>query len=76
MVDNHVELTFTDNGMGINLKKNGDQVFGLYKRFHDNIEGKGMGLFMVKTQVETLGGKISIRSEVNKGTEFLIELEV
>ena len=76
MVDNHIELTFKDNGMGINLKKNGDQVFGLYKRFHAGIEGKGMGLFMVKTQVETLGGKISIKSEENKGTEFLIELEI
>ena len=61
--------------MGIDLQKRGDQVFGLYKRFHTNIEGKGMGLFMVKTQVETLGGKISIQSEVNKGTEFKIEFE-
>ena len=33
-----------------------------------------MGLFMVKTQIETLGGKISIRSEPNRGTEFKIEL--
>ena len=35
-----------------------------------------MGLFMVKKQVETLGGKINIKSEVNKGTEFKIEFEV
>ena len=46
----------------------------MYKRFHTHIEGKGMGLFMIKTQVETLGGRISIRSEPNKGTEFKIEL--
>jgi signal transduction histidine kinase/DNA-binding response OmpR family regulator len=72
---NKIELTFTDNGMGIDLIKNGDQVFGLYKRFHSNIEGKGMGLFMVKTQVETLGGKISVKSEENKGTEFKIEFK-
>ncbi|WP_026898195.1 PAS domain-containing sensor histidine kinase [Daejeonella oryzae] len=71
--ENKIELIFTDNGMGIDLQKIGDQVFGLYKRFHLNIEGKGMGLFMVKNQVETLGGKISIQSEVNKGTEFTIE---
>ena len=69
-------LTFKDNGMGIDLEKRGDQVFGLYKRFHTGVEGKGMGLFMVKTQVETLGGKISIQSEVNKGTEFKIEFEI
>ncbi|MEO8085738.1 MAG: PAS domain S-box protein [Bacteroidota bacterium] len=72
--DNKIILTFTDNGMGIDLEKKGDQVFGLYKRFHTNrAEGKGMGLFMVKTQVETIGGTISITSEVNKGTEFKIE---
>jgi len=76
IVNDHIELSFRDNGIGINLQKNGEQVFGLYKRFHDNIEGKGMGLFMVKTQVETLGGKISIKSEENKGTEFLIEFEI
>jgi len=73
---NRLELIFTDNGSGIDLKKNGDDVFGLYKRFHNHIEGKGMGLFMVKTQVETLGGKISIKSAENKGTEFKIEFEV
>ncbi len=69
---NEIELIFKDNGRGIDLKNSGDQVFGLYKRFHPEIEGKGMGLFMVKAQVEALGGKISIESEVNQGTEFKI----
>ena len=68
-----VELLFRDNGMGIDLRKRGDQVFGLYKRFHPDIEGKGIGLFIIKSQVEILGGKISVTSEVNKGTEFKIE---
>ncbi|MDB5142207.1 MAG: domain S-box protein [Mucilaginibacter sp.] len=76
LLKNKIELIFADNGMGIDLNKNGDQIFGLYKRFHSNIEGKGMGLFMVKTQVETLGGKISVKSEENKGTEFKIEFEL
>ncbi|NCP52960.1 MAG: HAMP domain-containing histidine kinase, partial [Flavobacteriales bacterium] len=67
-----IELVFKDNGKGIDLNKSRDQVFGLYKRFHRDIEGKGMGLFMVKTQVEALGGTISIESEVNKGTTFKI----
>jgi PAS domain S-box-containing protein len=65
-------ITFEDNGLGIDLVKKGKQVFGLYKRFHQHIEGKGMGLFLVKTQVELLGGKISIESEVNAGTKFTI----
>jgi PAS domain S-box-containing protein len=68
-------LTFKDNGLGIDLQAKGDKVFGLYKRFHTHVEGKGMGLFMVKTQVESLGGKISIESELNEGTTFKIEFE-
>ena len=73
--DEKIILSFKDNGSGIDLVKNGAQVFGLYKRFHGKIEGKGMGLFMVKKQVETLGGKINIKSMVNQGTEFIIEFD-
>ena len=65
-------LTFKDNGIGIDLNRNGGKVFGLYERFHAHLEGKGIGLFMVKTQVEALGGKITIDSELNKGTEITI----
>ena len=57
------------------MAKNSDGLFGLYKRFHSHENGKGMGLFMVKAQVESLGGKINVTSEVNKGTCFQIELE-
>jgi signal transduction histidine kinase len=74
ILKNTIELTFQDNGTGIDLSKKGEQVFGLYKRFHtDAAEGKGTGLYMVKTQVEAIGGKISLESEVNKGTTFKIE---
>ncbi|SRX54719.1 PAS domain S-box protein [Aequorivita sp. CIP111184] len=72
---NKLFLIFKDNGSGIDMERKGDQIFGLYKRFHSDTEGKGMGLYMVKTQVETLGGKISVNSEVNKGTVFTIEFE-
>jgi PAS domain S-box-containing protein len=73
---NKIVLQFKDNGMGIDLKNKSNHVFGLYKRFHTSVaEGKGMGLYMVKTQVETIGGKISIESEVNKGTTFIIEFK-
>ncbi|MCG2419858.1 PAS domain S-box protein [Aequorivita sp. F47161] len=72
---NKLILTFKDNGSGIDLEKKGDEVFGLYKRFHADREGKGMGLYMVKTQVETLGGKISVASKVNSGTVFTVEFE-
>ncbi|WP_233871454.1 PAS domain S-box protein [Dyadobacter sp. CY323] len=68
-----VGLSLRDNGMGIDLAGKGAQLFGLYKRFHYHVEGKGMGLFMVKTQVEMLGGKIAVNSAVNQGTEFKVE---
>ena len=58
--------------MGIDLNKKGNEVFGIYKRFHDHTEGRGIGLFMTRMQVETLNGKINIKSEVNRGTEFKI----
>jgi len=69
-----VRISFKDSGKGIDLKKYHQQVFGLYQRFHPDVEGKGLGLFMVKTQVEALGGNIAVKSELDKGTEFLIEL--
>jgi signal transduction histidine kinase len=65
-------LVFTDNGMGINLPKDGNNVFGLYKTFHGNADAKGMGLFIVKSQIEALGGKIEIESEVNQFTTFKV----
>lgn len=74
-VDRKVILTFSDNCIGIDMKEHGDKVFGLYKRFNLNVEGKGMGLYMVKTQVETLGGKVSMQSKVNIGTEITLEFE-
>ena len=76
MHERELELVFKDNGLGIDLDKRGDQVFGLYKRFHTFVEGKGMGLYLVKTQVETLGGVIGVKSEVNKGTEFIISFDL
>ncbi|MEJ7586394.1 MAG: PAS domain S-box protein [Ferruginibacter sp.] len=72
-----VLLHFKDNGVGIDLAKRGEDVFGLFKRFHTTLaEGKGMGLYLVKTQVEALGGKINVASEVNKGSSFKIEFEI
>ncbi len=69
-----VELTFEDNGKGIDINRNGKALFGLYKRFDTMVEGKGIGLFMVKSQVENLGGKITVESKINRGTTFRIEL--
>ena len=75
-IDGCIRIIINDNGLGIDLKSKGNQVFGLYKRFHLHKEGKGMGLFMVKTQVETLGGRISVSSDVNQGTEFILVFNI
>lgn len=65
-------IRFQDNGNGIE-EKNLKNLFGLYKRFDTNVEGKGMGLFMVKMQVESMGGSIRVESEPGKGSTFIIE---
>lgn len=75
-LQNKIELRFKDNGKGIDLQKNGHNLFGLYKRFDTTVEGKGMGLFMVKTQVEALGGTIRIDSKLGEGTEFIMQFSV
>lgn len=66
----HVEVT--DNGIGIDLEQYGQQIFGLYKRFTSQNEGKGLGLHMTKAQVESLGGSITVKSEPDKGCAFKI----
>lgn len=71
--ENFVCLSVKDNGMGIDLLKNEEKVFGLYKRFHgDTFPGKGVGLHLVKVHAESLGGKVEIESKVNEGTQFKI----
>lgn len=68
-------IRFKDNGIGFNMGQNKEHVFGLYKRFNPEIEGKGVGLYMVKQQVESLGGTIELKSELGKGAEFSIEFK-
>ena len=68
----NIGVSVSDNGLGIDLNKHRDKVFTLYKRFHTHIEGKGMGLFLVRSQMEAMHGSISVESEVNKGTTFTI----
>lgn len=71
---NHVYLYFEDNGVGIDMERYGDSVFGMYKTFHQNPEAKGIGLFITRNQIEALGGTINIESKVDEGTKFTIRL--
>lgn len=68
--NNQMCLRISDNGLGIDLEKNGDKVFGMYKTFHDREDAKGFGLYLVRNQIEAMGGTITVESEVDKGAAF------
>ncbi|OAB81440.1 hypothetical protein ULVI_01050 [Cochleicola gelatinilyticus] len=72
IIDGKIKLTFQDNGLGIDLKKHGHKLFGLNKTFHRHPEAKGVGLYLTKVQIESMGGKIYATSEVNKGSVFTV----
>jgi signal transduction histidine kinase len=68
-------LTVEDNGIGMDLEKIEDKLFQLYSRFNNSgIEGKGIGLYLVKSHVESMGGTIKVQSRLNMGTKFIIIL--
>jgi PAS domain S-box-containing protein len=71
-INKKIVINFKDNGIGIDLERHKDKIFGLYQRFHNYPDSKGLGLYLVKSQIETMGGTISIKSEVNKGTAYLL----
>ena len=66
-------LYVKDNGRGINLDRHRAHIFKLYKRFHRDISGKGMGLFIVKSQLESLDAEITVSSKEQEGSEFRIK---
>lgn len=72
IIDGQKVLCVSDNGLGIDLKKHKNALFGMYKTFHKNQNARGIGLFITKNQVEAMGGKIEVISESNKGTTFKI----
>ncbi len=73
-LNDKLSISVSDNGLGIDLKKYGGKIFGMYKTFHDMPGAKGIGLFITKNQIEALGGSIEVRSEVNKGSTFTIKI--
>ncbi|RQO69400.1 histidine kinase [Pedobacter sp. KBW06] len=70
--DNFVLLSIRDNGSGIDLEKNGNKIFGMYKTFHANKDARGIGLFITKNQVEAMGGKILVESVLGQGSTFKV----
>ncbi|GAA3990747.1 PAS domain-containing sensor histidine kinase [Hymenobacter antarcticus] len=68
------QITVADNGSGFDRERAGDDVFKLYKRFHPHRPGRGMGLYLTKTHVESMGGNISVQSRVDEGARFTIDV--
>lgn len=75
IIGDEIVLRFTDNGLGLNVDLYKDRLFRLYQRFHDHGEGKGLGLFLVKSQMEAMNGSIDIESTVGKGTTFILRFK-
>lgn len=71
----HILVSVSDNGVGMDLSVVRDKLFTLYSQFHEHTKGKGMGLYLVKTQVVTLDGYIEVKSEMGKGTTFDVFLK-
>lgn len=69
---NYVVMQFKDNGLGIDLEKNKDKIFKLFQTFHHGKDSKGVGLYLIQTQLTALGGKIEVTSEVDKGACFTL----
>ena len=71
--ENGIEIIISDNGCGFDFEKNKDKVFGMYKTFHSGEDSRGFGLYITKSQIEVMNGKITVQSEVNRGTTFTIK---
>jgi PAS domain S-box-containing protein len=69
---NTKQLVFADNGLGFDMSKVKEKIFGLHQRFHNHSDSKGIGLYLVHSHITRLGGNIEVESEVNKGAKFTI----
>ncbi|MBR9830953.1 PAS domain S-box protein [bacterium] len=65
-------VSISDNGLGINLDMNQANLFGMFKRLHDHVEGSGIGLYLVKRMLDAAGGKIEVESKLNEGSTFTV----
>lgn len=70
--DGVCQLIFSDNGLGLDVEQFKDKVFGLHQKFHQEIDSKGIGLYLIYNHITNLGGKIEVVSKVNEGATFII----
>ena len=68
----YIILSIKDNGLGIDLNTHGNNIFGMYKTFHSNEDARGLGLFITKSNIEAMKGKIEVESTIGIGTNFKV----
>ncbi|MGW9685599.1 PAS domain-containing protein [Flagellimonas sp. 2504JD1-5] len=68
--EDNVIFSISDNGLGIDLNRYGNKIFGMYKTFHNHKDARGLGLYIIKNQIEAMGGSITVNSEVGNGSTF------
>jgi PAS domain S-box-containing protein len=71
-MDHYIIFEVIDNGLGIDLSKHGDKLFSMYRTFHGNPDARGLGLFITKSQIDALGGKIEVDSQLGIGSTFRV----
>ncbi|MCC9166352.1 sensor histidine kinase [Pontibacter harenae] len=71
IAEEQIMLKVSDNGLGIAEDKQQD-IFNRYTRLHTDVEGTGVGLFIVKGMVESMGGRIEVESKEGEGTSFMV----
>ena len=74
VTDKNIVITIEDNGLGIDLDKYGKEIFNLYRTFHNNENSEGVGLYLIKNQIDSFNGTIEIDSQVDVGSKFTITL--
>jgi len=71
----HWVLEISDNGIGIDMDRHGEQLFGMYKTFTDSPKSRGIGLFITKNQMDAMGGWVRVESMVDVGTTFKLHFK-
>lgn len=75
LAEGEIILTYSDNGIGFDINQVKDKIFGLHQKFHHHPESRGIGLYLIHSQITSLGGSISVDSKVNVGTTFKISFK-
>lgn len=70
--DQFYKVEIEDNGLGIDLEKHGGRLFSMYTTFHKHKDARGIGLFVTKNQIDSLGGRIEVESQPGQGSKFIV----